>query len=72
MPVQDDVNVLVTIIDVNPTVWSQATESDPSVSFQPVLDQVLVFLNAFLALRPDNKLAVIGCHPEKRYKMSYY
>lgn len=54
---EDDSNLLVIIIDTNPFVWSASP-----LPLTDALRQILLFINAHLALKHDNKLAVIASH----------
>ncbi|CAG8602365.1 10145_t:CDS:2, partial [Paraglomus occultum] len=59
---EDDANLLVLIIDTNPFMWTKSAESPSGLSLDNALCQLLVFINAHLALKHDNKLAVIASH----------
>ncbi|CAG8519353.1 5586_t:CDS:2 [Paraglomus brasilianum] len=59
---EDDANLLVLIIDTNPFMWTKSTESPSGLSLDNALCQLLVFINAHMALKHDNKLAVIASH----------
>ncbi|KAJ3038045.1 RNA polymerase II transcription factor B subunit 4, partial [Rhizophlyctis rosea] len=66
MSIEEDVNLLAVIIDCNPTAWARAAQSpDKPIHFTRVLEQLLVFINAHLALRFDNQLAVIASHVDE-------
>ncbi|KAJ3197484.1 RNA polymerase II transcription factor B subunit 4 [Irineochytrium annulatum] len=56
----DGINLLVVVIDVNPFVWAMAAK-DPQrpVHFGEVMEHLTIFINAHLALRFDNKLAIV-------------
>ncbi|KAF9582598.1 RNA polymerase II transcription factor B subunit 4 [Lunasporangiospora selenospora] len=56
---QDDSNLLVIVIDTNPFEWEH--RSAP-LKLKEALRHILAFLNAHLAGRHDNKLAVIASH----------
>ncbi|CAG8439008.1 18951_t:CDS:2 [Rhizophagus irregularis] len=56
---EDDANLLVLIIDTNPLIW---TKSAKSLSLKEALRHLLVFINAHLALKHDNEVAVIASH----------
>ncbi|KAJ3299146.1 RNA polymerase II transcription factor B subunit 4 [Borealophlyctis nickersoniae] len=63
MATEDDINILAVIIDTNPVAWARAAERpDKPLHFTKALEQLLVFINAHLALRFDNQLAVIASH----------
>ncbi|KAJ3188326.1 RNA polymerase II transcription factor B subunit 4 [Gaertneriomyces sp. JEL0708] len=62
----EDINFLAVIVDTNPLAWSQAA-GDPQnpIEFTQVLEHLLIFINAHLALRSDNDIAIIASHNEK-------
>jgi len=55
-----DVGLLILIIDTNPFIWSKYSNTDKS--FTKVMEHLIVFINAYLACKHDNKLAVIASH----------
>ncbi|KAI9103175.1 general transcription factor-like protein IIH, polypeptide 3, 34kDa [Phlyctochytrium arcticum] len=57
---EDSVNLLALVIDTNPFAW----EAGPT-PFTSVLDNLLIFINAHLALRFDTELVVIASHDTK-------
>ncbi|CAG8497749.1 11746_t:CDS:2 [Ambispora leptoticha] len=61
-PLTDESNLLVLIIDTNPFAWAKAAATPGGLSFDQALSQILVFINAHLALKHDNRLAVIASH----------
>ncbi|RKP23253.1 TFIIH subunit Tfb4/p34, partial [Syncephalis pseudoplumigaleata] len=73
----DEPSLLAVIIDTNPLGWTrlghgqQANEpSTPQTGvavFTKALRQLLVFLNAFMALDTRNRLLVLAAHPGHRY-----
>ncbi|CAG8625531.1 10436_t:CDS:2 [Dentiscutata heterogama] len=52
-----DANLLVLIIDTNPIVWKKS-----SFPLKEALRHILVFINAHLALKHDNDVAIIASH----------
>ncbi|KAI9208871.1 RNA polymerase II transcription factor B subunit 4 [Polychytrium aggregatum] len=56
-------NLLTIVIDTNPYAWLKLSRRATNpVQFTAVLEQILVFINAHLALKYDNLLAVIASH----------
>eukprot|EP00300_Choanocystis_sp_HF-7_P015872 c19207_g2_i1.p1 GENE.c19207_g2_i1~~c19207_g2_i1.p1 ORF type:complete len:354 (+),score=59.52 c19207_g2_i1:38-1063(+) len=64
---EDFADILTVVIDCNPLYWGEQArraQDDPSVLTLPLLvEQTLVFANAFLMLRPHNRIAFIAAHP---------
>ncbi|OBZ86094.1 RNA polymerase II transcription factor B subunit 4 [Choanephora cucurbitarum] len=58
----DDSNLLVLIIDTNPFAWNESGRADLPLSLDDALNQLLIFINAHLALKYNNKVAVIASH----------
>ncbi|OBZ68113.1 hypothetical protein A0H81_11732 [Grifola frondosa] len=61
----DKASHLSVIVDLSPTQWhlcSQATNAHP-LSLQTFLSQLLAFLNAHIACKDENTLAVFGALP---------
>ncbi|KAI8339486.1 transcription factor Tfb4-domain-containing protein, partial [Chlamydoabsidia padenii] len=58
----DDSNLLVLIIDTNPFVWDQIAKASTPLSLDDALRQILIFVNAHLALKYNNKVVVIASH----------
>ncbi|CAG8782143.1 31367_t:CDS:2 [Gigaspora margarita] len=54
---EEDANLLVLIIDTNPIVWRKS-----NFSLKEALRHILVFINAHLALKHDNDVAIIASH----------
>ncbi|KAJ1961415.1 RNA polymerase II transcription factor B subunit 4, partial [Dipsacomyces acuminosporus] len=54
-PAETDVSLLVVVLDVNASAWEQCP-----LKFDKALQQVVIFINAYLALKPDNELAVLA------------
>jgi len=57
--VLDDSNLLVIVIDTNPFEWEHPTAP---LKLSEALQHILAFMNAHLAGRHDNRLAVIASH----------
>lgn len=63
----DDSNLLVLILDVNPIVWAEAAKGEKPLSLDDALRQILIFVNAHLALKHNNKIVAIASHAAYRY-----
>ncbi|KAJ1742568.1 RNA polymerase II transcription factor B subunit 4 [Coemansia sp. RSA 1290] len=62
-PQESDSSLLVVVLDVNASAWAQSP-----LSLDKALQQLVIFINAYLALNPENKLVVLGAsHKECRY-----
>ncbi|KAJ2453076.1 RNA polymerase II transcription factor B subunit 4 [Coemansia sp. RSA 2336] len=62
-PQESDSSLLVVVLDVNASAWTQSP-----LSLDKALQQLIIFINAYLALNPENKLVVLGAsHKECRY-----
>ncbi|CAO3607720.1 unnamed protein product [Cunninghamella blakesleeana] len=59
---EDDTNLLVLVIDTNPFIWDQSAKADIALSLDDALRQILIFVNAHLALKYSNKVVVIASH----------
>ncbi|CAG8632860.1 3319_t:CDS:2 [Acaulospora morrowiae] len=62
---EEDANLLVLIIDTNPVNWGKAASRPTKGSCLPLqeaLRHLMVFINAHLALKHDNEVAVIASH----------
>ncbi|KAL0085917.1 TFIIH subunit Tfb4/p34 [Phycomyces blakesleeanus] len=59
---EDDSNLLVLIIDTNPFVWAESAKATVPLSLDDALRQILIFINAHLALKYNNKVTVIASH----------
>ncbi|KAI8335990.1 TFIIH subunit Tfb4/p34 [Choanephora cucurbitarum] len=59
---EDDSNLLVLIIDTNPFAWNESGRADLPLTLDDALNQLLIFINAHLALKYNNKVAVIASH----------
>ncbi|CAI2163012.1 14541_t:CDS:2 [Funneliformis geosporum] len=62
---EDDANLLVLIIDTNPLIWTRLAKST-GLSLKEALQHLMVFINAHLALKHDNEVAVIASHVDVR------
>ncbi|KAG5460662.1 MAG: TFIIH subunit Tfb4/p34, partial [Olpidium bornovanus] len=71
-----DSSLLVFVLDTNPFVWDKARskglrdDGGDALSLEEAVKHVLVFLNAYLALTHDNRLAVVASHVGKRAAFS--
>ncbi|KAI8321821.1 transcription factor Tfb4 [Martensiomyces pterosporus] len=54
-PAETDASLLVVILDVNASAWEKCP-----LKFDNALQQVVIFINAYLALKPENELAVLA------------
>ncbi|CAO3649380.1 unnamed protein product [Mucor fragilis] len=59
---EDDSNLLVIIMDTNPFAWQDSSNAQVPLTLDNALSQVLVFINAHLALKYNNKVVVIASH----------
>ncbi|XP_053726965.1 general transcription factor IIH subunit 3 [Synchiropus splendidus] len=62
MASDDEINLLVIVVDVNPIWWGQQAQREPEFTLSKCLDAVLVLGNSHLAMSRTNKLAVIASH----------
>ncbi|CAG8520965.1 5446_t:CDS:2 [Diversispora eburnea] len=68
---EDDANLFVLIIDTNPMNWTKVANKQTMgkcLTLQQILRQLLAFINAHLALKHDNEVAVIASHIGVRQK----
>lgn len=54
-PAESDSSLLVVVLDINTYVWTRST-----LSIDHALQQMIIFINAYLALKPENKLVVLA------------
>ncbi|KAJ2898384.1 RNA polymerase II transcription factor B subunit 4 [Coemansia aciculifera] len=54
-PLESDPSLLVVILDVNGWAWTQSP-----LTIDNALQQMIIFINAYLALKPENKLVVLA------------
>ncbi|KAI9261032.1 TFIIH subunit Tfb4/p34 [Sporodiniella umbellata] len=59
---EDDSNSLVIILDTNPYAWTESSKAEIPLSLDDALNQILVYINAHLALKHNNSVAVIASH----------
>jgi len=56
--------LLAVVLDCNPYTWglrlSTHEQQEQQLSFTKALNDLQIFLNAFMALNPDNSLVVVG------------
>uniref|UniRef100_A0A673CJN5 General transcription factor IIH subunit 3 n=1 Tax=Sphaeramia orbicularis TaxID=375764 RepID=A0A673CJN5_9TELE len=62
MASDDDTNLLVIVVDVNPIWWGQQAQREPQFTLSKCLDAVMVMGNSHMAMTRTNKLAVIASH----------
>ncbi|MED6232526.1 General transcription factor IIH subunit 3 [Ataeniobius toweri] len=62
MASEDELNLLVIVVDVNPIWWGQQGQREPQFTLSKCLDAVMVMGNAHMAMTRTNKLAVIASH----------
>uniref|UniRef100_I3K6A3 General transcription factor IIH subunit 3 n=1 Tax=Oreochromis niloticus TaxID=8128 RepID=I3K6A3_ORENI len=62
MASEDEINLLVIVVDVNPIWWGQQAQRDPQFTLSKCMDAVMVMGNAHMAMARTNKLAVIASH----------
>uniref|UniRef100_A0A3B4ZDX7 General transcription factor IIH subunit 3 n=1 Tax=Stegastes partitus TaxID=144197 RepID=A0A3B4ZDX7_9TELE len=60
--VEDEVNLLVIVVDVNPIWWGQQAQREPQFTLSKCLDAVMVMGNSHMAMTRTNRLAVIASH----------
>ncbi|KAJ2860144.1 RNA polymerase II transcription factor B subunit 4 [Coemansia aciculifera] len=54
-PLESDPSLLVVVLDVNASAWSRSP-----LTVDNALQQMIIFINAYLALKPENKLVVLA------------
>uniref|UniRef100_A0A671VRY7 General transcription factor IIH subunit 3 n=1 Tax=Sparus aurata TaxID=8175 RepID=A0A671VRY7_SPAAU len=59
---EDEINLLVIVVDVNPIWWGQQAQREPELTLSKCLDAVMVLGNSHMAMTRTNKLAVIASH----------
>ncbi|KAK9766407.1 RNA polymerase II transcription factor B subunit 4 [Basidiobolus ranarum] len=59
---EEDPSLLVIILDTNPFSWSKSEESATPLSFNTAQSHLLIFIHAYLSLKPDNRIAVVASH----------
>ncbi|GAB5586844.1 RNA polymerase II transcription factor B subunit 4 [Umbelopsis nana] len=59
---EDDTNFLVAIIDTNPLAWQQSANAKIPLSLDDAIRQILLFFNAHIAFKHDNKIACLASH----------
>ncbi|XP_016325941.1 general transcription factor IIH subunit 3 isoform X4 [Sinocyclocheilus anshuiensis] len=60
MASDDEINILVIVLDVNPIWWGQQAQREPQFTLSTCLDSLMVMANAHLVMSRTNKLAVIA------------
>eukprot|EP00064_Thunnus_orientalis_P015546 superscaffoldBa00002897_g15600 len=62
MASEDEINLLVIVVDVNPIWWGQQAQREPEFTLSKCMDAVMVMGNSHMAMTRTNKLAVIASH----------
>uniref|UniRef100_A0A8C5AYJ0 General transcription factor IIH subunit 3 n=1 Tax=Gadus morhua TaxID=8049 RepID=A0A8C5AYJ0_GADMO len=62
MASEDELNLLVIVMDVNPIWWGQQAQREPEFTLSKCLDAVMVMGNSHMAMTTTNRLAVISSH----------
>ncbi|KAK0138136.1 General transcription factor IIH subunit 3 [Merluccius polli] len=62
MASEDEWNLLVIVMDVNPIWWGQQAQREPEFTLSKCLDAVMVMGNSHMAMTRTNKLAIIASH----------
>ncbi|CAL1616615.1 unnamed protein product [Knipowitschia caucasica] len=62
MATEDEVNLLVIVVDVNPIWWGQQGLRDPEFTLSKCMDAVMVMGNSHMSMGRNNKLCVIASH----------
>ncbi|KAA0716275.1 IIH subunit 3 General transcription factor [Triplophysa tibetana] len=76
MESEDEINILVIVIDVNPIWWGQQAQREPKFTLSKCLDAVMVLANSHMVMARTNKLAIIASlyqeshflYPSKNWK----
>lgn len=77
MASEDEINILVIVIDVNPIWWGQQAQRDSKFTLSKCLDALMVLANSHLVMARTNKLAIIAnlcqeshfLYPSKNWKL---
>ncbi|XP_066459451.1 general transcription factor IIH subunit 3 isoform X1 [Eleutherodactylus coqui] len=62
MASEEDINLLVIVVDVNPIWWGQQALNQSQVALPKCIDAIMVMGNSHLFMGRSNKLAVIASH----------
>ncbi|XP_033828687.1 general transcription factor IIH subunit 3 [Periophthalmus magnuspinnatus] len=62
MASEDEVNLLVIVVDVNPIWWGQQAQRDTEFTLSKCIDAVMVLGNSHMAMSRTNKLCIIASH----------
>ncbi|PWA15831.1 hypothetical protein CCH79_00009132, partial [Gambusia affinis] len=62
MASEDELNLLVIVVDVNPIWWGQQGQREPEFTLCKCLDAIMVMGNSHMAMTRTNRLAVIASH----------
>ncbi|XP_056602240.1 general transcription factor IIH subunit 3 [Triplophysa dalaica] len=76
MESEDEINILVIVIDINPIWWGQQAQREPKFTLSKCLDAVMVLANSHMVMARTNKLAIIASlyqeshflYPSKNWK----
>uniref|UniRef100_A0AAQ4QRB9 General transcription factor IIH subunit 3 n=1 Tax=Gasterosteus aculeatus aculeatus TaxID=481459 RepID=A0AAQ4QRB9_GASAC len=66
MASEEEINLLVIVVDVNPIWWGQQAQRETDLSLSKCLDAVMVLGNSYMAMARTSRLAVIASHCEDR------
>ncbi|TNN62568.1 General transcription factor IIH subunit 3 [Liparis tanakae] len=64
MASEEEINLLVIVVDVNPIWWGQQAQRTTELTLSKCLDAVMVLGNSHMAMSRTNKLSVIASHFE--------
>ncbi|XP_077942712.1 general transcription factor IIH subunit 3 [Gasterosteus aculeatus] len=64
MASEEEINLLVIVVDVNPIWWGQQAQRETDLSLSKCLDAVMVLGNSYMAMARTSRLAVIASHCE--------
>ncbi|XP_027001375.2 general transcription factor IIH subunit 3 isoform X2 [Tachysurus fulvidraco] len=67
MASEDEINLLVIVIDVNPIWWGQQSQRQPEFTLSKCMDAVIVMANSHLVMTRSNKLAIIASHCQENH-----
>ncbi|XP_062930074.1 general transcription factor IIH subunit 3 isoform X2 [Mobula hypostoma] len=65
MAADEDVNLLVIVVDVNPVWWGQQILKESQFTLSKCMDAVMVMGNSHLVMSRSNKLAIIASHSQE-------
>ncbi|XP_060763608.1 general transcription factor IIH subunit 3 isoform X2 [Neoarius graeffei] len=67
MASEDESNLLVIVVDVNPIWWGQQAQRQPEFTLSKCLDAVIIMANSHLVMNRTNKLAIIASHCQENH-----